>query len=215
MQIVIGNKNYSSWSLRGWLALHHTGVPFEEIMLELDTPEFAARIGDYSPAGRVPVLVDGAVRVWDSLAIIEYLAEKFPAAGLWPADPAARALARSVVAEMHSGFGGLRNHYPMNIRRPVAERPPTEAAAADIARVTAIWRDCRARFGAAGPYLFGAFSAADCFYAPVASRLRTYGVAVGAVEAAYVDAIFAHPGFAAWAEAGRRETTIVPSDEVE
>ncbi len=215
MKLVIGNKNYSSWSLRAWLALRATGASFEEVLIDLDTPDFAERVGDYTPAGRVPVLIDGDLTVWDSLAIVEYLAETFPDAGLWPKDRAARAHARAVVAEMHAGFQALRNHWPMNIRRPVAPRPATPAAAADVARITGIWRHCLSTYGGGGAYLFGDFSAADCFFAPVASRLRTYDVTLGPVEAAYVGAIFTHPAMAEWVAAGERETWVVPSDEVD
>ncbi|WP_181706873.1 glutathione S-transferase family protein [Chthonobacter rhizosphaerae] len=215
MKIIIGNKNYSSWSLRAWLALKATGLPFDEVLIDLDAPDTAERIAAHSAAGRVPVLVDGDVTVWDSLAIAEYLAEKAPEANLWPTDPAARAVARAIAAEMHSGFGGLRGHFPMNIRRPPAVREPTPAAAADIARVREIWRTARARFGAGGPFLFGAFTIADAFYAPVVSRFATYRIPVGPVEAAYMDAVMAFGPMAEWAEAGRAETWVVPSDEVD
>ncbi|WP_181704034.1 glutathione S-transferase family protein [Chthonobacter albigriseus] len=215
MKLVIANKNYSSWSLRGWLVAKASGLPFEEILVGLDLPDTHARITQYSKAGRVPVLVDGDVTVWDSLAIAEYLAEKAPDAGLWPADSAARAHARAITAEMHSGFMGLRGHYPMNIRRPVASRPETPAAAADIARVKEIWRDARRAHGQGGPFLFGRFTIADAFYAPVASRFVTYAVPLGPVETAYVEALFSYPAMAEWLEAGRAETWIVPSDEVD
>lgn len=215
MKLVIGNTNYSSWSLRGWLAARAAGLSFEEILIDLDAPDTAARIAEHTPAGRVPVLVDGDATVWDSLAIAEYCAELAPAAGLWPADRVARAHARSIVAEMHSGFTALRGHLPMNIRRPVRERPLTDAAARDVERIAAIWRETRARFGSGGPYLFGRFGIVDAFYAPVASRLRTYAVPLGPVEAAYVEAIFAHPAMREWVERAYAETWIVPSDEVD
>ena len=207
MKLVIANKNYSSWSLRGWLAAKASGLAFDEVMIDLDAPDTSARIAEHSPAGRVPVLVDGDVTVWDSLAIAEYLAEKAPTAE--------RAHARAIAAEMHSGFQGLRSHYPMNIRRPVAHRESTAAASADIARVTAIWREARGRHAADGPFLFGRFTIADAFYAPVASRFRTYDVPLGPVEAAYVDAIFAYPALAEWVADALRETWVVPSDEVD
>lgn len=215
MKLVIGNKNYSSWSLRAWLALKATGLPFDEVLIDLDAPDTGARIAAHSAAGRVPILVDGDLTVWDSLAICEYLAEKVPAAGLWPDEPAARATARAITAEMHAGFGGVRSHYPMNIRRAVASREPTPSARADIARISAIWREMRETYGSGGPYLFGRFTIADAFYAPVASRFRTYAVPLGQVQADYVAAIFAHPAMAEWVEAGRAETWIVPSDEVD
>lgn len=215
MKLVIGNKNYSTWSLRAWLILKATGLDFEEVLIDLDAPDTAARIAAHSGAGRVPVLIDGDLTVWDSLAIGEYLAERAPAAGLWPADPAARATARAITAEMHSGFQALRGHYPMNIRRPPADRAPTPAAAADIARVREIWRTTRVRFGGGGPFLFGGFTIADAFYAPVASRFETYRIPLGDVEADYRDAILDHPAMKAWSAAGRAETWVVPSDEVE
>lgn len=215
MKIVIGNKNYSSWSLRGWLALKLTGAAFEEVLIPLDTPGTHEAILAHSPAVRVPVLIDGDIAVWDTLAIVEYLAETFPQAGLWPADATARAHARSIVAEMHSGFGALRGYYPMNIRRTPAARPPHADAEADVARIQAIWSEARARFGGDGDFLFGAFSAADAFYAPVVSRFVTYRVPVADVAQAYIDAVMAHSAMRAWCEAGLAEPWIVPSDEVD
>jgi len=212
--IVIGNKNYSSWSLRPWLALKATGAPFGEVMVGLRQPETKARILAHSPAGKVPVLKHGDLLVWESLAICEYLAEAFPAAGLWPADPRARAVARAVATEMHAGFAGLRRDLPMDIHR--MSRTPgvaAEDAKADIARVQQIWQDCRGRFGAGdgeagGPYLFGRFSIADCMYAPVATRFRTYNVALDPVSAAYVDAIYADPAMREWIAAARGEAPL-------
>jgi glutathione S-transferase len=215
MKLVIGNKNYSSWSLRAWLAAKATGLSFEEILIDLDAPDTAARIRAHSPSGRVPALIDGDVTVWDTLAIAEYLAEIAPEAGLWPADRAARAMARSISAEMHSGFTALRGHLPMNIRREPRPRPLTPAVESDIARITGIWRAARAAHGAGGPFLFGRFTIADAFYAPVASRFVTYGVGLGSVEQAYVDALFDHAHMRDWVEAARRETWVVPSDEVD
>ncbi len=215
MKLVIGNKNYSSWSLRGWLAAKASGLPFEEILIDLDGPDTARRIAEHSPSGRVPALIDGDRVVWDSLAIGEYLAEKAPAAGLWPADPAARAFGRSITAEMHSGFGALRNHLPMNIRRAPAPRPEDAAVAADVARISAIWREARGRFGTEGAFLLGRFSLADAAYAPVASRFVTYRVPLGDTEQAYVDAIFSHPAMREWVEAARAETWVVAADEVD
>ncbi|BBE71484.1 glutathione S-transferase family protein [Oharaeibacter diazotrophicus] len=215
MKLVIGNKNYSSWSLRGWLAAKAAGLPFEEVLIDLDGPGTAAEIGAHSPSGRVPALIDGDVVVWDSLAIGEYLAEKAPAAGLWPADAGARAFARSIVAEMHAGFGALRNHMPMNIRRPPAPRPPDDAVAADVARIAAIWREARGRFGTGGPYLFGRFTLADCAYAPVASRFATYSVPLDDVCAAYVESVLSHPAMVEWSTAARAETWVVAADEVD
>ncbi|WP_321503036.1 glutathione S-transferase family protein [Breoghania sp.] len=215
VKIVIGNKNYSSWSLRGWLALKQTGVLFKEVLILLDTPQMHEEILAHSSAGRVPVIIDGDITVWDSLAIVEYLAEKFPEAGLWPSDVAARAHARAIVAEMHSGFTGVRSHYPMNIRREPAERPHDERAAADVTRILAIWNEARARFGVDGDFLYGAFSAADAFFAPVVSRFVTYKVPVDDVARAYMDAVMAHPSMKEWCEAGRAEPWIVKADEVD
>jgi glutathione S-transferase len=205
LTLVIGNKNYSSWSLRPWLALAHHKIPFEEVIIPIHTPETPAAIAKYSPAGKVPVLIDGEAVVWESIAILEYLAERFPDAKLWPADLAARAHARAISAEMHSGFSALRQHCPMNLKRKKA-RPLTPEVDADVRRITEIWRDARARFGAGGDFLFGAFSAADCMYAPVATRFVSYGIDVDPVSAAYVEAIYALPAFKDWQQAALEET---------
>lgn len=213
--LVIGNKNYSSWSMRPWLALKQCNVPFDEIVIPLGRPTTVAEISVHSPSGKVPLLKDGALSVWDSLAIVEYLAERFPTSGLWPADAQARANARSVAAEMHSGFAALRTAMPMNIRasKPGLGRSP--AVDTDIRRITALWRDCRSRFGDGGPFLFGAFSAADAFYSPVVTRFRTYGVPLADVEAAYADAVMAWPAMAEWTAAARAETwTYAATDAV-
>ncbi len=208
-RIVIGSKAYSSWSLRPWLALRHVGVPFEEEVIPLRTPETRQRILAHSPAGKVPVLIHGKVIVWDSLAICEYLAERHPNAGLWPWDPAARALARSVSAEMHSGFQDLRRNLFMDLKRTIDVPERRAAAAADIARVVAIWRDCRDRFGDDGPFLFGRFSIADCMFAPVCTRFTTWGVEVDADTRAYMDAVFALPAMKDWVEAAKAEPWTV------
>lgn len=215
MQLVIGNKTYSSWSLRAWLAVRQTGTAFTERLLPLDTPEFAAAIKDISPAGRVPVLIDGETKVWDSLAIIEYLAERFPGAGLWPQERAARALARSVVAEMHSGFGALRSNFPMNLRRRPAPHPQAPDASSDIARIGAIWRDCRDRNGADGAFLFGVFSAADCFYAPVVTRFLTYQLPMDTTMRAYAEAVMDHSFMVDWRRGAAEESWVVGADEVD
>jgi glutathione S-transferase len=208
LTLVVASKNYSSWSLRPYLALAHTGQPFREVVVQLGEADTAANIAKYSPSGRVPALVRGELVVWDSLAICEHLAELFPQAKLWPEDATARAVARSVTAEMHSGFANLRTHMPMNLR---ARRPGEGRAAGvaeDIARVTALWRECRSRFGQGGPFLFGAFSIADAFYAPVVTRFVTYGVELDAVCAAYRDAVLALPAMKAWTEAARNEPPV-------
>lgn len=204
-RIVIGNKAYSSWSLRPWLALRHVGVPFEEEVIPLYADGSKQRILAHAPSGKVPALRHGEVTVWDSLAICEYLAERHPTAGLWPWDPAARALARSVSAEMHSGFQDLRRNLFMDLKRTIDASERRAAAAADIARVQAIWRDCRARYGEDGPFLFGRFSIADCMYAPVCTRFTTWGVEVDADARAYMDAVFALPAMRDWIAAAKDE----------
>lgn len=198
LTIVIGSKRLSSWSLRGWLALRLTGAAFDEVVIPLDQPDTRQRILEHSPAGRVPVLKDGAVTVWESLAICEYLAERFPAAGLWPDEPAARAHARAVAAEMHAGFADLRRDMPFDCPARRGGEGGTPGARADIARVTELWRDCRQRFGGDGAFLFGRAGIADAMYAPVVSRLVTYEVALDEVSAAYRDAVLAWPAMAEW-----------------
>ncbi|MEM1345428.1 MAG: glutathione S-transferase family protein [Pseudomonadota bacterium] len=215
LTLVIADKNYSSWSMRPWLMLTAAGIAFEEVMLPFNSDGWKDKVLGYSAAGCVPVLIDGAVTVWESVAILEYLHDQHPEAGVWPNDPAARAYARSVAVEMAAGFRALRSYYPMNIRRHVPDRPPTEAVAADIARITAIWREMRQQFGAGGPYLCGAaFSGADAMYAPVVARFLGYDVEVGPVERAYIEAVVAHPAYAAWQAAALQETDIVEADEV-
>lgn len=214
MTLVIGNKNYSSWSLRAWLALRMAGLAFEEILIPLDQPETETRIREHSPAGRVPVLHHGPFDVWDSLAICEYAAELAPAAHLWPTDRIARATARSVSAEMHSGFAALRAALPMNIR---ADRPGVEIAAdvqADIDRICAVWHDCRRDFGAAGRFLFGEFSIADAVYAPVAARLYTYRIPVDKAAEDYIQAVRSLPAMQEWAAAAAAEPWILDREEI-
>jgi glutathione S-transferase len=214
--IYIGYRTVSSWSLRGWLPMRKAGVPFEETLIRYRMPEGRAELDRLSPTGKVPFLVhrrrDGSeVRVWDSLAIAEYLAETVPAARLWPDDPAARAHARSVTAEMHSGFAALRNHFDMALleRRPTPSDP---RALKDAARIQAIWRECRERWGAAGggPFLFGRWSIADAAYAPVATRFRTYGVKPEIAAAAYMEAVLADPDFLAWEEQAKKDPPPEP-----
>jgi glutathione S-transferase len=215
LRLIIGNKNYSSWSLRPWIAMKATGIAFEETVISLDAPDFKAQITALSGAGKVPVLLDGDVRVWESLAILEYLAEKFPDAGLWPAQQQARAHARAVAAEMHAGFVALRRHLPMNVRRPVKRRPLDDGAKADAARIETIWNECRAKSGAAGPFLYGRFSAADAMYAPVVWRFHTYAVDVSTATRAYMQAVLALPASRDWHEAARREPWVLAHDEVD
>jgi glutathione S-transferase len=213
MKLTIGNKNYSSWSMRPWIAMKVAGIAFAETVISLDDPEFKSTLLKVSPAGRVPALEDGDVQVWESLAILEYLAEKFPAAALWPADPKARAHARAIANEMHAGFLPLRRHYPMNIWRPVKARELTPEVAANIAYIDAMWAHCRTTFGSGGPFLFGRFSAADAMYAPMVSRFHTYAVEVGAASCAYMDAIMALPAWAEWRAAALKEPWVLPQDE--
>lgn len=197
MKLIIGNKNYSSWSMRPWVVMTAFGIPFEEVCIPLDQPDTSMRIAEYSLAGRVPVLVAGHTTIWDSLAICEYLAECFPEKGLWPHDPEARAIARSICAEMHAGFTGLRSAMWMNIRASFPGKGRTPAAQADIGRVTEIWENCLTRAGQHG-FLFGDFSIADAYYAPVVMRFRTYGVWLPPMLQAYVNRVIAYPAVAQW-----------------
>jgi glutathione S-transferase len=215
LKLIIGNKNYSSWSFRPWIAMKAAGIAFEETVISLNAPDFKAHVAPHSGTGKVPVLIDGDVKVWESLAILEYLAEKFPASKLWPSDPAARAHARAVASEMHAGFVPLRRLCPMNIWRPVKTRELTDEAAVNVKRIDAMWTDCRSRFGAGGPFLFGAFGAADAMYAPVVSRLHTYGIAVGPASRTYMDAMMALPAWQEWTAAALKETWVLPEDEVD
>ncbi len=211
--LVIGNKNYSSWSLRPWLLLRQAGVEFDEVRLALDTPEFHRQVHRHSPTGRVPALRDGAIHVWDSLAICEYANERWLDQRGWPQDPAARALARSAAAEMHSGFAALRGELPMNSRRRPDAYRWSEAAQQDIDRVLALWRELRERFGADGPFLCGRFGIVDAMYAPVAIRFDGYGVPVDANAEAYMQALFALPAMREWRAAAAAETETIAGTE--
>ena len=212
--LVVGNLNYSSWSMRPWLLMTATGVDFELVRIPLDTPEFASSIARWSPSSRVPALRHGEVEVWDSLAICEYVDETFLGGRGWPSDPRARAWARSICAEMHSGMSDLRSECPMNVRR-VLERPLALGAGAqrDAARVQQIWRETRERFGAGGEFLFGGFGIADAFFGPVVFRFRTYRVALDPGAQRYADAMLAHPAVQAWIEAARNEPESIPKYE--
>ncbi|MBG0811598.1 glutathione S-transferase family protein [Methylosinus sp. H3A] len=214
LSLLVGNKAYSSWSLRPWLLLKQFEIPFEETVVPLYGPESKERLLAFSPAGKVPALRSDDVIVWDSLAIIEFIAERFPDLAIWPRDPAARALARSLAAEMHSGFTSMRSEFPTNFRRaprPIA--PPSREAAADIARIDAAWRDARARFGSEGPFLFGAFSAADAMFAPVVCRFTTYVLEVSSQAQDYMHAILALPSYQAWLSEGRGEPWVLEKFE--
>lgn len=214
LTLIIGNKNYSSWSLRPWLAMKQAGLEFQEIRIPLDTPKTASRLRQYSPAGKVPVLHDGSLIVWDSLAILEHLAERLPALYWWPTNPAARATARSISAEMHSSFVNLRQNMPMNCRASLPGKGMASGVQADIDRITTIWRDCRQRFGRGGDFLFGAFTIADAMYAPVVSRFTTYGVTLDPICQAYADAIGSLPAMQDWLAAAQAETEVIASDEI-
>jgi glutathione S-transferase len=213
LALTIGNKNYSSWSFRPWIAMKTAGIPFEEVVISLDAPDFKSRLLPISGTGKVPALVDGEIHVWESLAILEYLAEKFPAVRLWPADPAARAHARAISSEMHAGFVPLRRHCPMNFWRPVKKRDLPKEVAENVRRIDAMWANCRSRFGKDGPFLFGAFGAADAMYAPVVSRFHTYAIDVGSVARRYMDAVMALPAWAEWHSAAVKEPWVLPQDE--
>ena len=204
LTLVIGDKNYSSWSMRPWLALAAFDIPFNEILIKLDQPDTTTRIAQYSAAGNVPVLLGENVAIWDSLAICEFVAEQFPERGLWPEDATARAVARSICAEMHSGFMGVRSAMPMDIAGRYPGQGRTPQAQADIGRICEIWEDCLAEFGH-HRYLFGDFSIADAFFAPVVMRFRSYSVSLAPALQAYVDRVVAHPAVARWIGAAEDE----------
>lgn len=216
LTLIIGNKNYSSWSLRPWIAMKAAGIAFDEELIPFDTEDFRTIVPAVSGSGRVPVLVDGDIRVWESLAILEYLAEKYPDAGLWPKDAPARAHARVVANEMHAGFQALRNHLPVNFARRVVKRDLPQPVIDNVRRIEALWADCRARFGQGGPFLFGErFSNADAMYAPVVSRFHTYAVDVTPPTRAYMAAVMALPAFQDWTAAGIAEPWLFAEDEVD
>lgn len=212
--LVIANKLYSSWSLRPWLLLKHFGIPFEEIVIPLDRPDTKARVLEYSPAGKVPILIDGDVTVWESIAIMDYVGEAF-GTPVWPSDRSARAMARSVAAEMHAGFQALRSSCPMNLGKKYAGRDRGEAVARDVARFSEIVRQARERFGKDGHFLLGSFSAADAMYAPLVTRLDTYSIPLDATVQAYADAVLALPAFQEWRAAALEEPWTVDADEVD
>jgi len=211
LKLVIGNKNYSSWSMRPWLAMRASNVAFDEVLIPLYTDDKAdkERILAFTRSGKVPALIDGDVTVWDSLSIIEYVAERFPEARLWPEDRALRAHARSISAEMHSGFLPLRNECGMNLHRPIRAVALSSDARANVARIEQIWAECRERYRRLGPFLFGKFSAADAMFAPVVHRFRTYAIEVAPEAQAYMDTMMAQPAFAEWTKAGLAETLLI------
>ena len=212
MKLIIGNKNYSSWSLRGWLALKAFNIPFEEIKLSLFSEEFHSELAKYSPVGKVPVLVDGDLSVWDSLAICEYINENYLDGKGWPEDKNSRAVARSIVADMHSGLFGIRNEMPMNCR---AKRRVelSDTAKKEIVNLDAIWSDLRAKHAQNGDYLFGTFSLADVFFAPVVFRFSTYGITLSDAASAYCKTMLAHPDMQAWLKDSMAEVEIVSQAE--
>ena len=210
LKLVIGNKNYSSWSMRPWLALRANNIAFDEVFIPLYTGEAdKQRILSFTHSGKVPALIDGDVTIWDSLSIIEYVAERFPETRLWPEERARRAHARSISAEMHSGFAALRNECGMNLHRPIGAIPLSSDARANVARIQEIWIECRERYGKLGPYLFGAFGAADAMFAPVVHRFRTYAIAVAPEVRAYMETMMSLPAFQEWTRAGLAETLVI------
>ena len=218
MKLIIANKNYSSWSLRGWLACKQSGLAFEEIQVPIygeDWEEEKKRIGDIAPSsGKVPVLWDGDAVVWDSLAIIEYLADKVGRDRFWPKPDDARAMARSMVAEMHSSYLALRRQCPMNVRRRFQYWEIGEETKADVVRILSLWAEARARFGAGGPYLFGSFCAADIIYAPVVSRFATYSITVPGFAEAYMQAVLEHEWLQQWIAAAEAEDWVIEQYEM-
>ncbi len=213
LSLVIGNKAYSSWSLRPWLLLRESGISFDEILIPLYQPDSPRLIRERSPSGRVPALIDGTLTVWDSLAICEYVAQRFPKAKGWPEDLKVRAIARSVCAEMHSGFAAVRTELPMNLRGRRAGVTPSETARSEIDRIVEIWSDCRRQFGAGGDFLFGRFGIADAMYAPVVTRFATYGVELTGTVRDYSDAVQALPSLKEWTQAAREEDRVITASE--
>lgn len=211
MRLYIGNKNYSSWSFRPWIAMKAKGIDFEEVLIPFDDDAGNPRFREFSPTGKVPTLVDGDLTVWESLAILEYVADRFPDLGFWPGQAGPRALARAVACEMHAGFAALRNLCPMNMRREIRAVAVTEALARDVARIETLWADCLERSG--GPFLFGAFSNADAMYAPVVNRLEKYVLSDHPAVRAYSAAMKAHPAWIEWETAALAEPWVVPADE--
>jgi glutathione S-transferase len=217
MKLVIANKCYSSWSMRPWLLMRAKGIPFIEVLVPFHTPEFNAAVIERAGggAGKVPTLADDGTIVWESLAIMEYLAERFPDAGIWPKDATARAHARAAASEMHAGFRALRSACSMNLGKVFAARDRGAEVDRDVVRITALWREARQRFGGDGAFLYGAFSAADAMFAPVATRLASYSIAVDGISQAYMNALFALPAFVEWRQAALAERWLVPEDEVD
>jgi glutathione S-transferase len=215
LKLIIGNKNYSSWSFRPWIAMKVAGIRFDEELVSLDAPDFKSRLTAVSGTGKVPTLIDGEVQVWESLAILEYLAERFPEARLWPSDAAARAHARAISSEMHAGFQALRKACPMNMWRPVIKRDFPADVMANVTRIDTMWSDCRERYGRGGAFLFGAFGAADAMYAPVVARFHTYAIEISAKTKTYMDAVMALPAWSEWTATAVKEPWVLAEDEVD
>ena len=215
MKLAIGNKTYSSWSLRPWILMKELGIEFEEDMIPLDTPEFRPRVNAYQAGNTVPVLVDGEVTVWESLAIMEYLADRFPHKHVWPREIKARTFARVISNEMHAGFRGIRGSCPMNLRKRYAQIDRGELVAKDVVRITKLWTDALTQFGGQGPFLFGAFCAADAMYAPVVTRFQSYSIAVDPLIRRYMDAVMDTASFSAWQNDAMQEPWIVAHDEID
>lgn len=214
LTLVIGNKNYSSWSMRPWIAMKAASIPFKEIVIPLYLPGSPEKILQYSPAGKVPILIDGDQTIWDSLAILEHLAERFPDKQLWPSDARARSHARAISAEMHGGFQPLRQHATMNLWLPPKPRPMPDEVLVNVRRIDALWSDCRARYGKGGNFLFSeTFGNADAMYAPVVARFHNYGLSVSPAARAYMDAVMAMPAWREWYDAAMKETWIMQHNE--
>jgi glutathione S-transferase len=213
--LVIANKNYSSWSLRPYMALVMAGIPFDEKMIPFGEPRFGKEVRKFSSAGKVPVLIHGKNVIWDSLAILEYLAETYPQKNLWPKSKAARTVARSVSNEMHSSYQALRNACPMNLRRSAKPITLSDQVIANVERIESIWRECRKTYGKGGKFLFGKFSNADAMFAPVVSRLETFAIPVAKDTRSYMNAVLSTKAFQNWKSDALRETAIVPEDEVD
>jgi len=213
LSLIIGNKNYSSWSLRPWLFLKHHGIAFEEVRIPLYRDDTQARIAEFSPVGKVPVLLDNDLTVWDSLGILEYLAERFPQTQGWPVSPAERAKARSLAAEMYAGFANLRSHCGMNCRRQPATKVLPDVVHKEVKRIDRIWRECRETFAADGPWLLGRFGILDAVYAPVALRFNSYRLEAGQAAQAYVGTVLSHPAVKEWITSGQAETEIIQAFE--
>jgi glutathione S-transferase len=213
-RLIIGNKLYSSWSLRAWLLMKALDLPFEETVVPLYQPDTRGKLLQHSPAAKVPILIDGVVTVWESIAIIECLAEKYPEKGIWPRDARARSHARAISAEMHAGFAALRQACPMNLGKRFAPRDRGDAVRQDVARVSEIFRSTRSQFGTQGAFLYGDFSGADAMYAPIVTRLETYSIEVDAVSRRYMDAVLRHTAFRAWREAALAEPWVLAGAEV-